>query len=271
VARWWGGRLDAFELKTLVRALALPPGGPLLVALAGLLLLRRLPSAGRLLAGAGVIALWLLSTHAVGGLLLRWVEAGQRPLEVAAWRAAKDGGAPPRALVILGSGATSDGPFAPRRERLLARSLERVVAGARLARATALPVLVTGGRPDGLEHSEAALMRQVLQDDLGIPVRWVEEASRDTAENASLSAALLRAEGISSVLLVTHAYHMPRARRAFEAVGLTVLPAPHGWAGGRPDGISLRDLLPSAPALEASWLALHELSGMLWYRVRGLA
>lgn len=266
-----GGRLDAFELKTLVRALAMPPGGPLLVALAGLLLLRRLPSAGRLLAGAGVVALWLLSTHAVGGLLLRWVEAGQRPLEVAAWQAAKDGGAPPRALVILGSGATPDGPFAPRRERLLARSLERVVAGARLARATALPVLVTGGRPDGLEHSEAALMRQVLQDDLGIPVRWVEEASRDTAENASLSAALLRAEGISSVLLVTHAYHMPRARRAFEAVGLTVLPAPHGWAGSRPDGIFLRDLLPSAPALEASWLALHELSGMLWYRVRGLA
>ena len=114
-------------------------------------------------------------------------------------------------------------------------------------------------------------MRQVIQDDLGVPVRWVEERSRDTAENASLSAAMLRAEGIGAVVLVTHAYHMPRARRAFEAAGLSVLPAPHDWAGVRPAGTFVRDLLPSAPALEASWLALHELTGMLWYRLRGLA
>jgi uncharacterized SAM-binding protein YcdF (DUF218 family) len=263
--------LDAFELKTLVRTLMVPPGGPLLIALAGLLLLRRRPSAGRLLVSVGVVSLWLLSSHAVSGRLLWWVERGQRPLEVAAWQAAKDGVAPPRALVILGGGATSDGSFVPRRERLLGRSVERVLAGARLARATGLPVLVTGGRPEGLEQSEAALMRRVLEDDLAVPVRWVEEASLDTAENASLSAAMLRADGISAVVLVTHAYHMPRARRAFEAAGLAVLPAPHGWAGNRPEQLVLRHFLPSAHALETSWLALHELTGMLWYRLRGLA
>lgn len=114
-------------------------------------------------------------------------------------------------------------------------------------------------------------MRSVLEDDLAVPVRWAEEASLDTAENASLSAAMLRAEGISAVVLVTHAYHMPRARRAFEAAGLTVLPAPHGWAGNRPEHFVLRHFLPSAHALETSWLALHELTGMLWYRLRGLA
>lgn len=246
-----------------------PPGGPLLIALAGVLLLKRLPSAARLLVLAGIVSVWLLSTHAVGGLLLGVLEAGQRPLEVAAWQAAKSGAEPPRALVILGGGAVSDGPFLPRRERLQARTLERVLAGARLARATALPVLVTGGRPDWLEQSEAALMRQVLEGDLGVAVRWVEGASRDTAENASMSAAILRSEGISSVVLVTHAFHMPRARRAFETAGLTVLPAPHGWAGGRPTGLYLRDLLPSATALEASWLAMHEMAGMLWYRFTG--
>jgi uncharacterized SAM-binding protein YcdF (DUF218 family) len=239
--------------------------------MAGVLLLRRLPSVGRALVASGVVILWLLSTHWVAGILMRWVEAGQRPLEAVVWQAARDGSAPPKALVILGGGAMPDGPFEPHRERLQPRSLERAVAGARMARATGLPVLVTGGRPQPLGNSEAGLMRQVIQDDLGVSVRWVEERSRDTAENASFSAELLRAEGITAVVLVTHAYHMPRARRVFEAAGLTVLPAPHDWIGGPPRGPSLFGLLPSATAVEASWLALHEMTGMLWYRLRALA
>jgi uncharacterized SAM-binding protein YcdF (DUF218 family) len=261
--------LDTFELKSLVRALLLPPAGPLLLAFAGVLLLRRRPAAGRLVVIVGLALAWLLSTYWVGAALTRWVEAGQRPLDVQRWEAARDGSAPPRAIVVLGGGAVGDGAFGSKRERLQARSLERVIAGARLARATGLPVLVAGGRPDWLERSEAALMRQVMEEDLGVPVRWAEEHSRDTAENASFSAAMLRAEGIDSVVLVTQAYHMPRARRAFEAAGLTVLPAPHGWNGGHLDVPALRDLVPSAGAVDMGWLALHELLGGLWYRLRG--
>jgi uncharacterized SAM-binding protein YcdF (DUF218 family) len=263
--------LDAFELKMLVRALLLPPAGPLLLVVAGVLLLRRRPVAGRRAVIAGLMLAWLTSTYWVGAMLTRWVEADQRPLDVQRWEAARDGPAPPRAIVVLGGGAVSDGAFAPKRERLHARSLERVTAGARLARATGLPVLVSGGRPEWLERSEAALMRQAMEEDLGVPVRWAEEASRDTAENAGFSAALLRADGIDSVVLVTHAFHMARARRTFEAAGLTVLPAPHGWNGGRPGVPAVRDLLPSASAGQLTLLAVHELLGGLWYRLRGYA
>ncbi len=261
--------LDAFELKSWIRALLLPPCGPLLLACFGLWLLRRRPALGRGVVTAGLLLAWASSTYFVSSLLTAVLEAGQRPLDVARWEAARDGAMPPRAIVVLGGGAVVDGPFEPRRERLDNRTLQRVMAGARLARATGLPVLVTGGRPDWLEHSEAELMRRVLEGDLGVKVRWLEDGSRDTAENASLSAAMLRADGIESIVLVTHAYHMARSMRAFEATGLRVVPAPHDWRSGPPGLPYPRDFVPSAQAAQGTWLALHELLGGLWYRLRG--
>jgi uncharacterized SAM-binding protein YcdF (DUF218 family) len=83
------------------------------------------------------------------------------------------------------------------------------------------------------------------------------------------SAAMLLAQGIDSIVLVTHAYHMPRAQAVFESDGLKVLASPHDWKGGTPDVTELRDWLPSASAVETVWLALHESLGLLWYRLRG--
>jgi uncharacterized SAM-binding protein YcdF (DUF218 family) len=261
--------LDAFELKSLIRTLLLPPCGLLLLAFFGLWLQRRRPLAGRRVVAAALILLWATSTYFVDSLLNRMLEAGQRPLDDARWAAARDGARPPGAIVVLAGGAVVDGPFEPRRERLHQRTLERVMAGARLAHATGLPVLVTGGRPDWLDHSEAELMRRVLEGNLGVKVRWLEDAARDTAENASLSAAMLRADGIDAIVLVTHAHHMARSQRAFEATGLAVVPAPHDWHSGPPGLPRPRDLLPSAQAAQGTWLALHELLGGLWYRLRG--
>jgi len=261
---------DPFDLKVLIRTLLLPPAGPLLLAAAGVALAVRRPRAGRRLVIAGLAIGWLLSLPAVGDALARRVESGQVPLSPSAWQAARDGPRPPAVVVVLGGGVVNDADTEPPRERLEARALQRTLAAARVVRATGLPVLVSGGRPQAQRRSEADLMRQILQDDLGVAVRWVEERSRDTAENASASAALLRADGIDSVILVTHAYHMPRARRAFEAVGLAVLPAPHDWHGAR-SRAGLRAWLPSPDGLVTSTVSLHELLGRAWYRLRGLA
>jgi uncharacterized SAM-binding protein YcdF (DUF218 family) len=75
---------------------------------------------------------------------------------------------------------------------------------------------------------------------------------------------MLREAGIRKVILVTHAYHMRRARAAFQAAGLDVVAAPHGFRSG--GEIGLLDFIPSSSAMESSWLALHESLGMLWYR-----
>jgi hypothetical protein len=94
--------------------------------------------------------------------------------------------------------------------------------------------------------------------------RWREEASRTTWENATYSAELLRQEGVKRVLLVTQAWHMPRARWCFERVGFQVRAAPVGFLGvpnGRPAG----GWLPESKALWQSGLLLNEAVGLFTY------
>ena len=261
--------LDFFELKRVLRTLLLPPAGPLLMALIGVLLLRRWPRAGARMALAGIVFAWLLSTPVMADFLVGHLERDQRPLDAAKLASVRAGPNPPRAVVILGGGALRDGDFSPGREHLHGRTLERVMAGAQVARISGLPVLVTGGRPPWLKHSEAELMRRVLESELSRKVRWLEDDSRDTEENARFSARLLKKDGIDSIILVTHAYHMPRAVKSFEAAGLKVLAAPHDWKGAQPAWLDPSDWVPSALDVETVWLSTHELLGDVWYRLRG--
>lgn len=104
-------------------------------------------------------------------------------------------------------------------------------------------------------------MRTSLERDFGVPVRWSEGHSRDTFENAEFSAQLLRAAGVTRILLVTHSNHAYRAAREFEACGLTVVPAPVGvWVAPPPSALRY---LPQASALRRSTEALYELLGEL--------
>ena len=74
--------------------------------------------------------------------------------------------------------------------------LERLRYAARLAKASGLPVLATGGLDDGSLPSEAQLMADSLRDDFGVTVRWKEERSRTTWENANMTAGILLPQGI---------------------------------------------------------------------------
>jgi uncharacterized SAM-binding protein YcdF (DUF218 family) len=86
----------------------------------------------------------------------------------------------------------------------------------------------------------------------------------DTAGNAALSAAILKAAGIRRIFVVTHAFHMPRARLLFERAGLEVIPAPTAFFS-HPNGDWLPgDFLPQPKALQISYYALHEWLGLAW-------
>jgi len=104
-------------------------------------------------------------------------------------------------------------------------------------------------------------MRDALERDFGVKVRWVEDRSYDTAQNASKSAPILARAGIDRVLLVSHAMHLRRARDAFERHGLEVIPAPTAYFGRTE--FTLLHLLPSAGALRNSYFVLHEALGVL--------
>src|SRR5437588_777116 len=201
---------------------------------------------GWVLLAASLVVSWLLATPVVADWLQRAAERSP-PLDLTRPVAAE-------ALVILGGGdervAAPEYGGAPAPGPLL---LERVAYGAFVAHRTALPVLVSG------TAQEALAMRTALARDFGVEVRWVEGRSRDTFENAQFSAPLLKAAGVSRVILVTDGAHAWRAAHEFAGTGLAVVPAPVGlWA---PRETGMQRYLPSTAALDRSRSALYELLG----------
>lgn len=226
----------------------------LLLLLGGLGVGRIRRRLGAALLLGGIATLYLLALPPVAERLLQRAE---RPLAVAGAVAA------PQAIVILGAGVYQRAPEYGG-ETVDALSLERIRYGARLHRRTGLPILVTGAGPG--TTSVAGAMGRALAEDFGVPVRWVDERARTTHENATRSAAILRAEGLETVYLVTHAAHMPRAQQSFARAGLAVVPAPTVVTVPGSDSL-LRRLIPRTTTLVRSFYALHELTGRLWYHL----
>jgi uncharacterized SAM-binding protein YcdF (DUF218 family) len=240
-------------LKMILRTLILPPAGPLLAILAGLWLRRtragvRARRAGTALIALGVGALWLLSTPVVADLIERWAQ------RVPALSLASPPDA--QAIVILGGGSERwRAPEYDNQPVAAGALLERLNYGAYLARRTHLPVAITG------TLTEAVAMRATLARDYGVTVRWFEASSRDTFENAALTARLLKPDGITRIVLVTDATHEWRAAHEFSDAGFTVVPAPMGL-GFIPPPSAVR-YLPTIAALNRSTEALYELLGDL--------
>ena len=114
------------------------------------------------------------------------------------------------------------------------------------------------------EPSESVLMAEVLEQEFNVAVRWQEGRSRNTAENALYSRALLQSLNIDRIILVTHAFHMSRASNEFIQAGFDVQPAPTGYFFSE-EALSLLSFIPSAKALTVSSFVIHEYLGMIWY------
>lgn len=260
----------AILAKQIVAAL-LPPAGLAWVALAAVLVAARGRAVRRVplwVAAFALIAMLAMQTPWVGSVLIDSIEQRAGPaIDAQAARRLLDGRDAPQAIVVLGGGMRTDLREAPERDFPKARTLERLEAAARLARWTKLPMALSGGRPPGSRQAEATVMARVLESSYGIRARWSETGSRDTAENASMSAALLQHEGIRRILLVTHAYHMARARAEFERAGFVVTPAPTGFLAGRGRPAALA-WLPRLDGALRSTLAVHEWTGLLWFELR---
>lgn len=119
-----------------------------------------------------------------------------------------------------------------------------------------LPVLVTGGAPAADVRAEADLMRDALEGEFRVAVRWVDDRARNTRENAVNAARLLAAEGRRRIVLVMHGFDVQRATREFESAGLDVVRAPTqvpNW-----DDVELADFLPNIGALQTAHYATYE-------------
>lgn len=252
--------------KTLT-AFASPLGFAVSFLAVGLLLAAaRLRRAGLVAGLLSFLLLWAASTPWVANRLLATLEDQYPALRVDDYPASD-------AVIVLGgaiSPATARNPYPD-----LGSASDRVLHALRIWRAGKAKVIVIAGGQvfdPNAANTEAAAIRDLL-------VSWgidpaaiiIEERSRNTHENAVLSAPLLAARGLRSALLVTSASHMPRALAAFRMAGVNVLPAAtdYGTTGDLPP-LPL-SVLPDASSLDASTRAMREWLGLLVYRLRGWA
>ena len=221
--------------------------------LLSLLVLRRWPRAGRRLVGTALAILVLTAWKPLPETIIRALES--RYPEMAP-NAKLEGYA---GLVVLGGGLESG-----------RAQLNRWVDYQRNVRHNpTLRVLFTGGEGAlmGIGQSEAERANMFF-DSLGVSRQQVqyESASRNTYENAVLSAKRPGVDPTQRWLLVTSAWHMPRSMATFQKAGWNVTAYPVDFRTG--DSSNWLEFSMAGGAVE--WqLALHELVGLLAYKLTG--
>jgi uncharacterized SAM-binding protein YcdF (DUF218 family) len=234
-----------FFLKPLARSLALPPACCLILILLGAILIWRRRRFGWPLFIVGFASLWLFCTPLVADGLTALAERypaldPDKPVSA-------------QAVVVLGGG--TERIDAPEYNGSIADNilLERVTLGAFLAKRFGLPLAVSGS------DDEALAMSATLTRNFGVTPRWIDGKSRDTYENAQLTARMLFPENIKRIVLVTSSTHEWRAAHEFMDAGFDVVPAPTGISV--PHRFGVFEFVPGIRALTRSTVASYEILG----------
>ena len=231
--------------------------------LGALLLPTRFRRLGLWFAVGSVLALVVAGLSPIGNALLLPLEDRFPP-----WNAA-DGA--PTGIVVLGGAITPDVSVA-RSEIALNEAAERITAAAALARRYPDARIVYSGGSGALIYDEGseALLALALFESLGLARERivVEDRSRNTVENAIFSKAIAQPKSGEHWLLVTSAYHMPRAIGVFRKSGFPVEPYPVDWrTRGKED--ALRPFATVADGLRRTDTAVHEWIGLFAYWLSG--
>lgn len=181
-------------------------------------------------------------------------------------------------IVVLGGGLYQ--ATYPRQFPEVAEAGDRIIYGAQIYQEGKAPyIIATGGRIPWLgtvATSEAEDMALLLQR-LGVPREAIikEEKSLNTRQNAVFTQKILQQRGINTIILVTSGYHMPRAKRVFEKLGITVIPAATDFLS-QPSGKNnfnlanvILSLMPDAKSLQMTTMALKEYLGLVIYKLQG--
>ncbi len=209
---------------------------------------------------------WLMSTPLVAGnleaALGREFESIADPEELVGVEA----------IVVLGGGSVTHRAPGGEIQIVSDSSALRAIEGARLYRLMDEPwVIASGGSSELLRggSAESQAMRLALMQ-LGVPAERIllETVSQNTRGQAVALRPMLEEQGLERFVLVTSPTHMPRALRAFRAVGLEPMPS---VAAQHSETFPLSSfpLQPDLEALEASKVALREVIALVYYGLRG--
>jgi len=172
-------------------------------------------------------------------------------------------------LILLGGGATLDTPNLGAKGHLLPIASNRLLTCLQLYQRFQLPIIVSGGQVYKTTGCEALISQRILLD-LGVPGDkiFIEDDSLNTTQNAENVKQILKQNHFQQPILITSAFHLPRAVRQFQKLGIKVTPYPADYHTNVSFQFSSRQLVPSSIALNEVCLALKEYLGLLvskWY------
>ena len=146
---------------------------------------------------------------------------------------------------------------------------DRIFAGIDLVQKNKAPVLIlTGGKqPWSVGKPEGEYLRDMAEK-LGVPsgIIFLTANVQNTDQEAKAVAKLLNKE-VPSIILVTSAFHMPRAQMVFEAAGIAVSPFPVDFLSNA-DNTKVMDFMPDAEAFRDTSFFIREIIGRLYYKLK---
>lgn len=260
------GSLGIFLAKA-IAALLMPAGLTLCLLIGALILLRyQRARQAKWALSAAMLVMVLSSSPLVSHWAMASIEATYPPRPMEELKRAD-------VAIVLGGGIRTLKP--PRRDIEVDSAGNRVIYASRLFRAGKVSrVIVSGGSliDPGTDPVEADYMRALLIE-WGVPegAILVERSSRTTYENALFSKAIWQQSGFKTGLLVTSAFHMPRALKTFRGQGMDVEPASTDvHATGSIATIeSPYDLVPSGESIGLTTQVIREWVGRFGYWLLG--
>jgi len=168
-------------------------------------------------------------------------------------------------VVVLGGGVTE---AAETGETLLSQSsASRLLRAVQIFRESGAAHLLCAGKGIG-RASEGGVMAAAAER-LGVPrERILVDALSENTRGHAVEMDRRFADKTIRIGLVTSAYHLKRSEREFRAYFSNVVPIPSDFLYSHPKSHAIPAFVPNTGSLFRSAVALHEMTGILWYRVK---
>jgi uncharacterized SAM-binding protein YcdF (DUF218 family) len=259
-------------VKTIIAPILSPLVVSLGVLVLGVLFLwcSRRQRMGKVLVLVSLILHAAISVEGVSGRILRTLESQYPPINLSLYTSELSNGELPsriKWIVILGSGEAAVDQGVPYHWQISQHARGRLMEAIRLHRA--LPkskLILTGGMGFGGVPESTTLSR--VAEEMGVARRdmVLEVESRNTKDHPLYVRDLVQSDPF---ILVTSAFHMPRAMKMFQKQGLLPIPAPAGYWSPPDHFWSWVNFSPTASGVRLAELAYHEYLGLAWAWLRG--
>lgn len=169
-------------------------------------------------------------------------------------------------IVILGGGVTSKNNF-NNTPTITRRVNERIRYGVFIHKKYNIPILVSGGDVFNIGYKEADIMKNIIEKEYNTKVKFIENGSKTTDENAKFVSNIIKENNIKSIFLISNSWHLKRATFLFKKYNSNI--KIHACSGyyysNKSFYVNYKDFLPSMKSFYFHEVNLREWIALFWY------